>query len=141
MLVKFKILEEVRAIPVTGKTPITLSIGVGIGSVDLEESEQFARQALEMAQGRGGDQAVVKRGTNYTFYGGKRQLESMQSRVKARLFAKALRQLFENAGDVVVMGHKNADMDCLGAALGVIACAKLIGSRAFLVLDESNETI
>ena len=65
----------------------------------------------------------------------------MQSRVKARLFAKALRQLFENAGDVVIMGHKNPDMDCLGAALGVAACAKLIGSRVFIVIDQPNESI
>lgn len=137
---RFSLLESAHRIDTGTSGTVSLSVAVGVAD-RIAQSDESARQAMELALGRGGDQAVVKRGTNYTFYGGKRQLESMQSRVKARLFAKALRQLFENAGDVVVMGHKNADMDCLGAALGVIACAKLIGSRAFLVLDESNETI
>lgn len=137
---RFSLLEAAHRIDTGTSGIVSLSVAVGVAD-HIAQSDESARQAMELALGRGGDQAVVKRGTNYTFYGGKRQLDSMQSRVKARLFAKALRQLFENAGDIIIMGHKNADMDCLGAALGVVACAKQIGSRAFIVLDEPNETI
>ena len=137
---RFAMLEQAHRIDTGTSGTVSLSVAVGVAD-RIAQSDESARQAMELALGRGGDQAVVKRGVNYTFYGGKRQRETMQSRVKARLFAKALRQLFENAGDVIVMGHKNADMDSLGAALGVVACAKMVGSRAFIVLDEPNETI
>lgn len=137
---RFPLLEAAHRIDTGTSTTVSLSVAVGVSDT-LLQSDEGARQAMELALGRGGDQAVVKNGTNYAFYGGKRQLETMQSRVKARLFAKALRQLFENAGDVVIMGHKNPDMDCLGAALGVAACAKLIGSRVFIVIDQPNESI
>ena len=137
---RFSLLESARKIDTgTGKS-MSLSIAVGVAD-RIESSDFSARQAMELALGRGGDQAVIKSGANYRFYGGKRQLESMQSRVKSRLFAKALRQLFENAGDVFIMGHRNADLDCIGAALGVAVCARHIGSRAYIVLDEDNASI
>ena len=126
---RFPLLEAAHRIDTGTSTTVSLAVAVGVSDT-LLQSDESARQAMELALGRGGDQAVVKNGTNYAFYGGKRQLETMQSRVKARLFAKALRQLFENAGDVVIMGHKNPDMDCLGAALGV-----------FIVIDQPNESI
>ncbi len=137
---RFALLEAARAIDTGTNTSISLSIAVGVAD-HIQQSDESARQAMELALGRGGDQAVVKVGTNYRFYGGKRQMDSMQSRVKTRLFSKALRQLFENAGDVFIMGHKHADMDCIGAALGVATCAKQIGSKAYIVLDESNVSI
>ena len=116
---KFKILEEVRAIPVTGKTPITLSIGVGIGSVDLEESEQFARQALEMAQGRGGDQAAVKRDDGYEFFGGVSKGIEKHTKVKTRIVAAALMDIIESSSSVYIMGHRNGDMDSVGSGAGL----------------------
>ena len=137
---KFALLEAARQIDTGTNVGVSLSIGVGVADY-LSQSNDGANQALELALGRGGDQAVVKNGINYTFYGGKMQLDSLQSRVKTRLFAKALRQLFENSGDIIIMGHRNADMDCFGSALGIAACAKLIGSRCFIVLDDRNETI
>ena len=138
--VRFPILERAHGID-TG-TSMAVSLSISIGAADrITLSDESARQAMELALGRGGDQAVVKRGANYTFYGGKRQVEAMQSRVKMRLFSKALRQLFENAGDVFIMGHERADMDCLGAALGVFTCARSIGSRAYIILPENNSTI
>ncbi len=137
---RFPLLDEAHKIDTGTGVTVTLSISVGVAD-RLAPSDEAARAAMELALGRGGDQAVVKQGTNYRFFGGRMQLDSMQSRVKARLFAKALRQLFENAGDVFIMGHKNADMDCLGAALGVATCAKHIGSRAFIVLDAANASI
>lgn len=137
---RFPLLEAAREIDTGTNASVSLSIAVGVAD-HVQQSDESARQAMELALGRGGDQAVVKVGTNYRFYGGKRQMESMQSRVKTRLFSKALRQLFENAGDVFIVGHQHADMDCVGAALGVATCAKQIGSRAYIVLNESNVSI
>lgn len=76
---------------------------------------------MQLALGRGGDQAVVKRGTSYAFYGGKRQVTTRNSRVKARAVRKALRQLMETTDQVFIIGHRNPDMDCMGAALGLSA--------------------
>ena len=137
---RFPLLEAAHRIDTGTNAQISLSIAVGVAD-RMAASDAGARQAMELALGRGGDQAVVKEGSAYRFYGGKRQLESQQSRVKMRLFAKALRQLFENSGDIFIMGHKRADMDCIGAALGVATCAKQIGRRAFIVLDEPNSSI
>ena len=137
---RFSLLEAVHRIDTGIGQQVSLSIAVGEADTVLA-SEESARQAMELALGRGGDQAVVKTGTNYAFYGGKRQLETMQSRVKARLFAKALHQLLDNAGDVIIMGHSNPDMDCVGSALGVATCAKHVGKRFYFVLEETNSAI
>ena len=137
---RFSLLEQAHRIDTGSSSAVSLSIGFGIAP-RLAQSEQDARRALELALGRGGDQVVVKDGTDYRFYGGKRQHDPRQSRVKARLFSKALYQLFENSGDVFIMGHKNSDMDCLGAALGVMTCANHVGTHAYIVLDAVNTTI
>lgn len=137
---RFTLLEAVHRIDTGTGIPVSLSISAGKADT-VSVSEESARQAMELALGRGGDQAVVKEGTNYAFYGGKHQLESMQSRVKARLFAKALHQLLDNAGDVIIMGHSMPDMDCVGSALGIATCAKFAGKRYFFVLEESNTAI
>jgi c-di-AMP phosphodiesterase-like protein len=137
---RFPLLEQAHNID-TG-TNMTVSLSIAVGASDrVAHSDESARQAMELALGRGGDQAVIKKGGGYVFYGGKRQPEAMQSRVKMRLFSKALRQLFENTGDVFITGHKRPDMDCIGAALGVATCAKQAGSRAYIVLDEENAMI
>ncbi len=137
---RFALLEQAHKIETGSSSAVSLSIGFGIAP-RLNQSEQDARRALELALGRGGDQVVVKDGTDYRFYGGKRQHDPRQSRVKARLFSKALYQLFENSGDVFIMGHRNSDMDCIGAALGVVTCANHVGAHAYLVLDAVNTTI
>ncbi|MEG1524699.1 MAG: DHH family phosphoesterase [Clostridia bacterium] len=137
---RFPMLDAAHRIDTGTNVSVSLSIAVGVAD-RINQSDESARQAMELALGRGGDQAVIKIGTNYRFYGGKRQLESMPSRVKSRQFSKALRQLFENAGDVFIMGHKRADMDCIGAALGVATCAKQIGSRTYIILDDNNTAI
>ncbi len=137
---KFSLLEQAHRIDTGSSSAVSLSIGFGIAP-RLSQSEQDARRAMELALGRGGDQVVVKDGTDYRFYGGKRQHDPRQSRVKARLFSKALFQLFENSGDVFIMGHRNSDMDCIGAALGVMTCANHVGTHAYIVLDAVNTTI
>lgn len=137
---RFELLEQAHRIETGSSAAVSLSIGFGIAP-RIAQSEQDARRALELALGRGGDQVVVKDGTDYRFYGGKRQHDPHQSRVKARLFSKALAQLLESSGDVFIMGHKNSDMDCLGAALGVMTCANHVGTHAYIVLDAINTTI
>ena len=137
---KFTLLDQAHRIETGSSAAVSLSFGFGIAP-RLAQSEQDARRALELALGRGGDQVVVKDGTDYRFYGGKRQHDPHQSRVKARLFSKALYQLFENSGDVFVMGHRNSDMDCIGAALGIVTCANHVGAHAYIVLDALNTTI
>lgn len=137
---RFPLLDAVREIDTGTGQSITLSIAVGVAS-RVADSDEAARNGMQLALGRGGDQAVVKRGANYAFYGGKRQVTTRNSRVKARLFAKALRQLMEAADQVFIMGHKNPDMDCMGAALGIMRCAMLVGCPAYFVLDEANPTI
>ena len=137
---RFALLEQAHRIDTGSSAAVSLSIGFGIAP-RLAQSEQDARRAMELALGRGGDQVVVKDGTDYRFYGGKRQHDPRQSRVKACLFSKALLQLFENSGDVFIMGHRNSDMDCLGAALGIVTCANHVGAHAYIVLDQVNTTI
>lgn len=137
---RFPLLEQAHVID-TG-TSMTVSLSIAIGAADrIAQADESARQAMELALGRGGDQAVIKKGGGYVFYGGRRQPEAMQSRVKMRLFSKALHQLFENAGDVFIVGHSRPDMDCIGAALGIATCAKQAGSRAYIVLGEQNTMI
>lgn len=137
---KFVLLEQAHKLDTGADQTVTLSIAIG-AAPHIAQSDSDARQAMELALGRGGDQAVVKNGANYQFYGGRRQLESAQSRVKTRLFAKAFRQLVENSSELFVMGHKQPDMDCIGAALGVVRCAMQAGCRAHIVLDQVNPTI
>ena len=135
---KFRLLEQARHLETGTGATVSLSVAVGIAP-RIAQSEEGARNAMELALGRGGDQAVVREGADYRFYGGKKQQDARQSRVKMRLFAKALHQLIEGGGDVFIMGHKNPDMDCLGAALGIATCASHSGMRPFIVLSERNE--
>ncbi|MEA5060091.1 MAG: DHH family phosphoesterase [Candidatus Pelethousia sp.] len=137
---RFPLLDAVREIDTGTGQSITLSISVGVAN-RIADSDEAARNGMQLALGRGGDQAVVKRGTNYAFYGGKRQVTTRNSRVKARLFAKALRQLMEAADQLFIMGHRNPDMDCMGAALGLMRCAMLVDCPSYFVLDEINPTI
>lgn len=123
---KFKIINEVRNIPVSGKNPVTLSIGVGMGSVDLSESEQFARQALEMAQGRGGDQVAVKRDEGYEFFGGVSKGIEKHTKVKTRMVAAALSDLISSCSSVLIMGHRNGDMDSVGSGAGLCGAIRLL---------------
>ena len=135
---KFQLLEQARHLDTGTTATVSLSVAVGMAP-RIAQSEEGARTAMELALGRGGDQAVVREGADYRFYGGKKQQDARQSRVKMRLFAKALRQLIEGGGDVFIMGHKNPDMDCLGAALGVATCVEHTRMRPFIVLSERND--
>ena len=138
---KFAILDEVRAIETEADFPISLSIGVGIEGVTLEETEEFASTAIELALARGGDQAVTKRGSQISYYGGKMQTVEKTNKGKSRVIARRLQHMIETAGRILIMGHKNPDMDCFGSALGMFRVCKMQGREASIVIDDVNDSL
>ena len=138
---KFSILDEVRSINVGNELSVTLSIGIGLGGANYMESYENARTAMDLALGRGGDQAVVKDGDQNYYYGGKTQTVEKTTRVKARVKAHALREIIQSKDRVFVMGHKNPDADCLGSAIGIYRLAKTLGKQAHIILNEVTSAI
>ncbi|MBR5931789.1 MAG: DHH family phosphoesterase [Lachnospiraceae bacterium] len=137
---KFDLLDEVKSIETDSGIPVTLSIGIGVGEDYLKNNES-ARLALELALGRGGDQAVVRDGERVYYYGGKTKQVEKNSRVKARIKAMALREVLVNQDRVVIMGHKNCDIDSFGAAIGIYRAARTLGKRAYIVIDMPTSSI
>lgn len=135
---RFSILEAAKSISVEGGTPVTLSIGVGRAGKDIEECEAWALQALDMALGRGGDQAVVKSDEGYSFFGGVSKSSERQSKVRIRMLGSALVDMIEACGNCIVMGHRNADLDAMGSAVGIQAIARTLGKKAYIVSDEDT---
>ena len=116
---------------------ITLSIGVG-HSNDFKKCEDEAREALDMARGRGGDQVAVKNGENYEFFGGISSGREKRGKVKARAFASALDEYIDQSSDVLVMGHSFGDFDCVGAAAGVVSIVRAKAKNVHVVVDKSR---
>ena len=136
---RFSILDTVRAIGAgEDNANVTLSIGVGRGAPTLAEGEKMAAQALDMALGRGGDQAAVQTKDGFTFYGGVSQSVEKRSKVRSRIVAHAIRDLMAQAGDVFVMGHKMSDLDAVGAAVGMQRFARICGRQAYVVVDRER---
>ncbi len=135
---RFDILDKIRKIQTAGNLPVTLSIGVGRGEETLMQSEVSARQALDMALGRGGDQAVIKNKTLYEFYGGVSKGVEKRTKVKTRIVANALSELIATADRVLVMGHKFGDLDCVGAAVGMAYAIRSLGKNADVVIDRNK---
>jgi len=133
---KFDILDELRHIQVGNEIPVTISIGIGYNLTALTASREDARAAFDLAQGRGGDQAIIKNSDKYTFYGGKTKEVEKSTRVKVRIKAYAFKELLHVADKVYIMGHKGIDMDCLGAAMGVYRAAAIVGKKAQIILNE-----
>lgn len=138
---KFAILDEVREINYGNSLPLTLSIGIGVWGDTLVKSLEYAESAIDLALGRGGDQAVIKRKDKSTFYGGRSKGIEKKTKVKARLIAYALKDLVMDSKKVLIMGHKNADLDALGAAMGVYSICAHLDVTANIVLQESNGSI
>ncbi|OON95488.1 MAG: hypothetical protein ATN36_08300 [Epulopiscium sp. Nele67-Bin005] len=138
---KFEILDEIRAIQMKNDLPITISIGIGTHKSTLVQSQEDAKIALDLALARGGDQAIIKDNDKYTFDGGKTKEVEKSTRVKARLKAYAFKELLQNSEDVYIMGHRNMDMDCLGAAIGVYRAATFIGKKAHIILNSPSYAI
>ncbi|MEG0664725.1 MAG: DHH family phosphoesterase, partial [Clostridia bacterium] len=135
---RFEILDIVRKIETGNSLPVTVSIGVGTNGKDLAEDEEFARQALDMALGRGGDQAAVKSDTGYEFYGGVSKGVEKRSKIKTRIMASAITEMIETADNVIVMGHLAADLDCLASAAVLAKCVKEMGKEAFVAINKSD---
>ncbi len=131
---KFKILSEVRDITVEG-FHATLSIGVGCGTSSVVETDAAARTALDVALSRGGNQAVVLNGDKYSFYGGNSDGVQTRKRVKVRIIAEALMAHVQSSDNVVIMGHKFADLDCVGAAIGLAKCVRTFGKTPYIVYN------
>lgn len=138
---RFDILDKIREIDKGNDMRITLSMGVGVNGKNPTENYEFARAAIDIALGRGGDQVVIKDGNNLSFYGGKTKAIEKRNKVKSRVIAHALMQLIDQSDEVFVMGHKNADMDSFGAAVGIISAAKNRGKDGFLILEDVNPSI
>lgn len=135
---KFDILREIKTVEKGNRFPVTLSIGVGIAGESVRENQQQALAALDMALGRGGDQAVVKTASGYSFYGAKSKEMEKSTRVKARVVAHALRDLVDQASKVLIMGHSNADADSLGAAAGLLWALRNQKADAYIVIDKKR---
>lgn len=132
---KFSILDEIRAINVGNSIAVTLSISVGSGMDGYLETYEAARSGMDLALGRGGDQAVVKDGEKILYYGGKTQGVEKGTRVKARVKARALKELLEGKDRVIIMGHKIPDMDAIGSAIGIYRIAENLNKKAHIVLN------
>lgn len=136
---KFSILDGVKNIVVqSGKQQITLSIGIGRGCETIAECDEFARQALDMALGRGGDQVAIKDYKGFEFFGGRAQPVEKRTKVKARVMASAMTELIDNCSNILIMGHRFADWDSLGAAIGLTRIAKSKMKPVNIVLDISG---
>jgi len=138
---RFVVLDEVRELAGDQKVATTLSIGFAAGSESIIELGQWAHSSLDIALGRGGDQAAVKVGSRQSFYGGKSNAVEKRTRVRARVVAHALRDLIRESHNVVIMGHKMPDMDAIGASIGVMKAAQLFGKEAYIVYEGINPAI
>ncbi len=137
---KFDLLDNIRKLNTDSDIPVTISAGIGVGGSYMQ-SQDYAKTALELALGRGGDQVVVKEGERVYFYGGKIKSVEKNTRVKARVTALALREIIQSKDHVVIMGHKIGDTDCFGAAIGIYKAAKVLGKKAYIVLNELNNSV
>ncbi len=138
---RFSVLDEVKTISIGNDIAMTLSGGIGADGDGYLKNYEYARGAIEMALGRGGDQVVVRSAGGMEFFGGKTQHAEKSTRVKARVKAQALRELMLSSENVVAMGHKMTDLDSLGAAIGVCRAAMTVGKKAHIVLGERNTNI
>lgn len=135
---KFSILEDVHAITSPSGLAASISFGLGVDGETFDESYRFASLAIEMALSRGGDQAVVKDRVNFNFYGGRNKEAEQRSKVRSRVTANSLMELIDQSSRVLIMSHKNADLDAIGAALGVFCMCRKKGREAHIVMDVQN---
>jgi len=138
---KFSILEEVRNVNIGNDMSVTISIGLGVNADSLISSYEYARAAIDLALGRGGDQAVVKDGDKISYYGGKSITVEKNTRVKARVKAHAFREFIEAKDKVVIMGHKLGDVDSFGAAIGIYRIAKYFNKKAHIIINDITSSL
>ncbi len=138
---KFSLLENVHQIVSPTGMEASISFGLGVDGTTFEECYNFASLAIEMALSRGGDQAVVKDRYNFTFYGGRTREADHRSKVRSRVTANSMMELIGQSSQVFIMGHKNADLDALGAAMGISCMCRKKGKRAYIVMDLEHNSV
>lgn len=138
---KFSILEQTKEIIGGDNLPLTLSIGVGYEGKSIESNHELARVAIDMALGRGGDQAVVKRGQETLYFGGKSASNTTNARVRARVKATSFRETLDTKDKVLIMGHKNGDFDSFGACVGVYIMAKHLGKDVHIIINSLTNAV
>ena len=138
---KFEILDEVRSLQTNADFPASLSIGIGVGGKTMDVTESYADGALDLALGRGGDQAVIKRINKIEYYGGKLQTVEKSNKGKSRIVGHALSQLIVQAAKIFIMGHKGSDMDSFGASLGIARLCMVNNKNPFIVIENPNESL
>ena len=132
---KFSLLEDIHQVENPTGLAASISLGIGVDGVNFEESYNFAALAIEMSLSRGGDQAVIKDRFNFTFYGGRNKENDHRSKVRSRVTSNSLMELIGQSSQVFIMGHKNADLDAVGAAVGISCMCRKKGKKAYIVLD------
>ena len=132
---KFNILDTIKEISIPGKLQSTLSIAISTEGESNYEKYKSAQSIIDIALGRGGDQAILRKNGKYIFFGGRTQELEKRTKVKARIVAHALEELIEESNNVLIMGHSNSDIDALGASLGIYRLAKTIGKDTYIVND------
>ena len=137
----FDLLSDVKTVNIGNEMAMTLSIGIGMEGLSYAQNYEFARNAIDLALGRGGDQAVVKTADNIIYYGGKSQQIEKSTRVKARVKAQALKEIIGSRETVFIMGHKSGDIDCLGSAIGIYRICKVMNRRAYIVMNEITTSL
>jgi len=138
---RFSILEEVRNVNIGNEMAVTISIGLGVNADSYITGYEYARAAIDLALGRGGDQAVVKDGDKISYYGGKSIQVEKSTRVKARVKAHAFREYVEAKDKIVVMGHAIGDVDSFGAAIGVYRIGKTFNKKVYIVINEITSSL
>lgn len=138
---KFSLVEDIKSVKVGNEKTLTLSIAIGTGAADYARNYDIAKAAMDLALGRGGDQAVIKDGEKIYYYDGKSQQMEKNTRVKVRVKAHALRQILEANDNVLIMGHNLPDIDSFGSALGIYIIAKKFGKEAHIVFGEISSSV
>ena len=138
---RFELMDDVKTVNIGNEMAVTVSIGIGLGGLTYSQNYEFARTSVDLALGRGGDQAVVKTKDKITYYGGKSQQVEKSTRVKARVKAHALREIITAKDSVIIMGHRMADVDSFGAAVGLYRIAKSLDRKAHIVLNQVTTSV
>ena len=138
---KFDLLDDVKTVNIGNEMAVTISIGIGLDGLSYAQNYEFARNAIDLALGRGGDQAVIKTPDNTIYFGGKSQQVEKNTRAQARVKAQALREIISSKDQVLIMGHRLADADSFGAAVGIYRIARILDKKAHIVLNDVSTSI
>jgi len=138
---RFDLLEDVKTVNIGNEMSVTISIGVGLDASTYAQACEYARTAIDLALGRGGDQAIVKTPDSLSYFGGKSQQIEKSTRVKARVKANALQEIITSKDKVISIGHRMADADCFGSAVGISCIARALGKKSHIVINNVSTSV